>query len=104
MENNSENLVVAVAGYTDRMNRFFLCIPWMMIQTENNIDFTNYTSEKLVKIVGVMSRDLEHNIDKVAYKSFHIYITARTELSFFSNTRTVTNTVDRARMNLAIRA
>jgi len=103
MENNQDDLVVAVAGYKDRMDKFFSYIPGMMSRIGNHIDFPNYTADELVKIAAVMSRDLEYDIDASAYATFKDYIEARMELPFFSNARTVRNAMDRARMNSAIR-
>lgn len=103
MENQQDDLVVAVAGYKDRMDKFFSYIPGMMSRIGNHIDFPNYTSDELVKIAAVMARELEYDIDDNAYATFQNYIEARMELPFFSNARTVRNAMDRARMNSAIR-
>lgn len=103
MENQQDDLVVAVAGYKDRMDKFFSYIPGMMSRIGNHIDFPNYTSDELVKIAAVMARELEYDIDDDAYATFQNYIEARMELPFFSNARTVRNAMDRARMNSAIR-
>ena len=40
-ENNSKDLVVAVAGHKDRMDKFFSYIPGMMSWTGNHNDFPN---------------------------------------------------------------
>jgi probable Rubsico expression protein CbbX len=103
MENNQDDLVVAVAGYKDRMDKFFSYIPGMMSRIGNHIDFPNYTSDELVKIAGVMARDLEYDIAADAFPVFQRYIELRMELPYFSNARTVRNAMDRARMNAAIR-
>jgi len=103
MENNQDDLVVAVAGYKDRMDKFFSYIPGMMSRIGNHIDFPNYTADELVQIAAVMSRDLEYDIDEASYATFRNYIVERMELPFFSNARTVRNAMDRARMNSAIR-
>mmetsp|Transcript_11956 Transcript_11956/g.17545 ORF Transcript_11956/g.17545 Transcript_11956/m.17545 type:complete len:413 (+) Transcript_11956:141-1379(+) len=103
MENNQDDLVVAVAGYKDRMDKFFSYIPGMMSRIGNHIDFPNYKSDELVQISEVMARELEYEIDPDAYAVFHNYIQKRMELPFFSNARTVRNAMDRARMNSAIR-
>jgi|UniRef100_A0A7S2UCZ5 probable Rubsico expression protein CbbX len=103
MENNQDDLVVAVAGYKDRMDTFFSYIPGMMSRIGNHIDFPNYQADELVKIAAVMARDLEYDIDEDAYAVFKTYIEARMELPYFSNARTVRNAMDRARMNSAIR-
>jgi len=103
MENNRDDLVVAVAGYKDRMDKFFSYIPGMMSRIGNHIDFPNYKSDELVKIAEVMARELEYEIEPEAYAVFKAYIEKRMDLPFFSNARTVRNAMDRARMNSAIR-
>lgn len=103
MENNQDDLVVAVAGYKDRMDTFFSYIPGMMSRIGNHIDFPNYESNELVEIAAVMARDLEYDIDPQAFPVFQRYIDERMKLPYFSNARTVRNAMDRARMNAAIR-
>eukprot|EP00956_Cyclotella_meneghiniana_P015273 scaffold23224_cov75-Cyclotella_meneghiniana.AAC.3 len=103
MENNQDDLVVAVAGYKDRMDKFFSYIPGMMSRIGNHIDFPNYSADELVKIAGVMARDLEYDITPEAFVTFKKYIELRMDLPYFSNARTVRNAMDRARMNSAIR-
>merc|ERR1712032_891888 len=103
MENQRDDLVVALAGYKDRMDAFFSYIPGMMSRIGNHIDFPNYKSDELVKIAQVMARDLEYDIDPDAFPVFQAYIERRMELPYFSNARTVRNAMDRARMNSAIR-
>jgi len=103
MENNKDDLVVSVAGYKDRMDKFFSYIPGLMSRIGNHIDFPNYGPDELVQISEVMAKDLEYNIDEQAYPVFKDYITKRMDLPFFSNARTVRNAMDRARMNAAIR-
>merc|ERR1719221_926735 len=103
MENNQDDLVVALAGYKDRMDKFFSYIPGMMSRIGNHIDFPNYSAEELVQIAAVMAHQLEYDIDENAYPVFKDYIERRMDLPFFSNARTVRNAMDRARMNSAIR-
>merc|ERR1719440_1983872 len=103
MENNKDDLVVAVAGYKDRMDKFFSYIPGMSSRIGNHIDFPNYSSNELVDIASVMARDLDYEINEDAYAVFQQYIDERMKLPYFSNARTVRNAMDRARMNSAIR-
>jgi len=103
MENNQDDLVIAVAGYKDRMDKFFSYIPGMMSRIGNHIDFPNYAADELVDIAAVMARDLEYDISDDAFPVFKNYIEERMQLPFFSNARTVRNAMDRARMNAAIR-
>ena len=103
METQQDDLVVALAGYKDRMDKFFSYIPGMMSRVGNHIDFPNYSAEELVQIASVMAGQLEYDIDNNAYNTFYHYIQKRMELPYFSNARTVRNAMDRARMNSAIR-
>jgi len=103
MENNQDDLVVAVAGYKDRMDTFFSYIPGFASRVGNHIDFPNYLPDELVSIAGVMARDLEYDISPDAFPVFKQYIEKRMTLPYFSNARTVRNAMDRARMNSAIR-
>jgi probable Rubsico expression protein CbbX len=103
MENQQDDLVVALAGYKDRMDTFFSYIPGMMSRIGNHIDFPDYSADELTQIAAVMAEQLEYDIDESAYAVFRQYIVKRMELPFFSNARTVRNAMDRARMNSAIR-
>ena len=103
MENQQDDLVVALAGYKDRMDTFFTYIPGMMSRIGNHIDFPDYSADELTQIAAVMAGQLEYDIDESAYAVFRQYIVLRMELPFFSNARTVRNAMDRARMNSAIR-
>mmetsp|Transcript_119242 Transcript_119242/g.178131 ORF Transcript_119242/g.178131 Transcript_119242/m.178131 type:complete len:409 (-) Transcript_119242:47-1273(-) len=103
METQHDDLVVALAGYKDRMDTFFSYIPGMMSRIGNHINFPNYDADELVQIAGVMADQLEYDISDSAYPVFKAYIEKRMELPYFSNARTVRNAMDRARMNSAIR-
>jgi len=103
MEGQQEDLIVVLAGYKDRMDRFFSFIPGMASRIGNHIDFPNYEVDELVDIAKVMIRDLEYELDADADAMFKTYIEKRITMPFFSNARTVRNAMDRARMNSAIR-
>jgi len=103
MENQQDDLVVALAGYKDRMDKFFSYIPGMMSRIGNHIEFPNYSADELVSIAAVMAEQLEYDIEPNAFPVFKTYIEKRMALPYFSNARTVRNAMDRARMNSAIR-
>merc|ERR1711907_754266 len=102
-ENNREDLVVVLAGYKDRMDKFFSFIPGMSSRIGNHIDFPNYQIDELYEISKVMARDLDYEMTDEAGEVFKKYIERRMQMPFFSNARTVRNAMDRARMNAAIR-
>jgi probable Rubsico expression protein CbbX len=103
MEENREDIVVILAGYKDRMDKFFSFIPGMSSRIGNHIEFPNYEAEELLSIAKVMVRDLEYEMSPAAEPIFFEYIKKRMTMPFFSNARTVRNAVDRARMRAAIR-
>jgi probable Rubsico expression protein CbbX len=103
MEENREDLVVILAGYKDRMDKFFSFIPGMSSRIGNHIEFPNYEADELLSIAKVMVRDLEYEMSPKAEPIFFEYIKKRMTMPFFSNARTVRNAVDRARMRAAIR-
>ena len=103
MEENREDLVVILAGYKDRMDKFFSFIPGMSSRIGNHIEFPNYEADELLSIAKVMVRDLEYVMSPAAEPIFYEYIKKRMTMPYFSNARTVRNAVDRARMRAAIR-
>lgn len=103
MEENREDLVVILAGYKDRMDKFFSFIPGMSSRIGNHIEFPNYEADELLSIAQVMVRDLEYVMSPAAEPIFYEYIKKRMTMPYFSNARTVRNAVDRARMRAAIR-
>merc|ERR1711871_1923208 len=56
MEKQQEDLIVVLAGYKDRMDRFFSFIPGMSSRIGNHINFPNYGVDELVDIGRVMCR------------------------------------------------
>jgi probable Rubsico expression protein CbbX len=103
MENNKEDIIVVLAGYKDRMDKFYSFIPGMNSRIGNHIEFPNYELDELVQIGKVMCRDLEYEMDASAIEAFREYMSRRMRMPFFSNARTVRNAIDLARMKSAVR-
>lgn len=103
MEHQKDDLVVVLAGYEDRMDKFFGYNPGMSSRIGNHINFPNYKSQELLDIAKLMARDLEYEFADGVEDVFQKYIEKRMELPYFSNARTVRNAVDRARMRASIR-
>merc|ERR1712127_611026 len=93
MEENREDIVVILAGYKDRMDKFFSFIPGMSSRIGNHIEFPNYEADELLSIAKVMVRDLEYEMSPAAEPIFFEYIKKRMTMPFFSNARTVRNAV-----------
>mmetsp|Transcript_20297 Transcript_20297/g.39495 ORF Transcript_20297/g.39495 Transcript_20297/m.39495 type:complete len:404 (-) Transcript_20297:607-1818(-) len=103
MENNKEDLIVVLAGYKDKMDRFYSFIPGMASRIGNHIEFPNYEEDELVEIGKVMCRELEYQLGPGAEEALKVYLSKRMRMPFFSNARTVRNAIDLARMSSAVR-
>merc|ERR1711998_178352 len=88
MENNKEDLIVVLAGYKDKMDRFYSYIPGMASRIGNHIEFPNYEVDELVEIGKVMCRELEYEMGPDAIEAFRTYMSFRMRMPFFSNART----------------
>merc|ERR1711871_215909 len=103
MEEEKDNIIIIMAGYKDKMDRFYSFIPGMSSRIGNHIDFPNYGVDELVDIGRVMCRELEYEMSDMAVPVFREYMAKRMTMPYFSNARTVRNAVDRARMRSAVR-
>merc|ERR1711988_1193200 len=103
MENNKEDLIVVLAGYKDKMDRFYSFIPGMESRIGNHIEFPNYEVDELVEIGKVMCRELEYELDPATIPALTAYMEKRMTMPFFANARTIRNAIDLARMRAAIR-
>ena len=54
MENHREDIVVILAGYSDRMNAFFSSNPGMGSRIAHHIDFPDYDLDALIAIARIM--------------------------------------------------
>merc|ERR1719218_588398 len=85
MENNKEDLIVVLAGYQDKMERFYSFIPGMESRIGNHIEFPNYEVDELVEIGKVMCRELEYNLSDDAIPALRAYMEKRMSMPFFAN-------------------
>jgi probable Rubsico expression protein CbbX len=103
MENNREDLVVILAGYKDRMDKFFHSNPGMRSRIAHHIDFPDYSAEELLAIAKLMLAAQNYCFSADAEKAFFQYLTIRMKLEHFANARSVRNALDRARLRQANR-
>lgn len=103
MENNRDDLVVILAGYRDKMDRFFQSNPGMRSRIAHHLDFPDYTQEELLAISKLMLTDLSYRFSAEAETTFADYIARRMELPHFANARSIRNALDRARLRQANR-
>src|SRR5499427_9467712 len=103
MENNREDLVVILAGYADRMDRFFGSNPGFRSRIAHHIDFPDYADDELLAIAGLMLRDMNYKFSPAAREAFVRYIAIRKTQPLFSNARSIRNALDRIRLRQASR-
>ncbi len=103
MENNRDDLVVILAGYKDRMDRFFQSNPGMSSRIAHHLDFPDYTPDELVAIARLMLEQQQYRFAPEAEQTFREYIVRRMQMPRFSNARSVRNALDRARLRQANR-
>ena len=103
MENHRDDLVVILAGYRDRMDRFFQSNPGMRSRIAHHLDFPDYTQEELLAISKLMLADLSYRLSAEAETAFAEYITRRMGRPHFANARSIRNALDRARLRQANR-
>jgi probable Rubsico expression protein CbbX len=103
MENQREDLVVILAGYKDRMDKFFQSNPGMSSRIAHHIDFPDYSSEELLEIAKLMMTGLNYRFSPEGEKTFADYIVKRMQMPNFANARSIRNALDRARLRQANR-
>ncbi|PUA17500.1 CbbX protein [Glaciimonas sp. PCH181] len=103
MENNRDDLVVILAGYKDRMDKFFESNPGMSSRIAHHIDFPDYSAGELGQIADLMLQTMQYRFDDEAVAVFSDYLTRRMALPHFANARSVRNALDRARLRHASR-
>ncbi|MDO9101476.1 MAG: CbbX protein [Candidatus Nitrotoga sp.] len=103
MENNRDDLVVILAGYKDRMDKFFHSNPGMRSRIAHHIDFPDYSADELLIIAKLMLAGQNYRFSPEAEKAFSEYIPLRMKMEHFANARSIRNALDRARMRQANR-
>ena len=103
MENNRDDLVVILAGYKDKMDRFFESNPGMRSRVAHHLDFPDYSAGELKEIAGLMLGQQSYKLSAGAEAALEEYIPLRMKLRHFSNARSIRNALDRARLRQANR-
>jgi len=103
MENQRDDLVVILAGYKDKMERFFQSNPGMSSRIAHHLDFPDYSAEELMAIAHLMLEAQQYRFSPEAEQVFREYIERRMQMPHFANARSVRNALDRARLRQASR-
>ena len=103
MENNRDDLVVILAGYADRMDKFFTSNPGFRSRIAHHIDFPDYEDTELFSIAQSMLGQQNYMLDDAAKTAMREYISRRRTQPHFANARSIRNALDRARLRQANR-
>jgi probable Rubsico expression protein CbbX len=103
MENNRDDLVVILAGYKDKMDRFFHSNPGMRSRIAHHIDFPDYSRDELLAIARLMLAQQNYRFSEEGSAAFSQYIEKRMQQPHFANARSIRNALDRCRLRQANR-
>src|SRR5579871_2549882 len=103
MESQREDLVVVLAGYSDRMERFFGSNPGFRSRIAHHVDFPDYDEAELLAIAELMLAEQNYRLSAEAREAFIRYIALRKAQPLFSNARSIRNALDRIRLRQANR-
>jgi probable Rubsico expression protein CbbX len=103
MENNRDDLVVILAGYGNRMEKFFESNPGFRSRIAHHIEFPDYTDGELLQIAEVMLSAQHYTLSPAARAALTEYIALRRAQPHFANARSIRNALDRARLRQASR-
>ncbi|HEY3621861.1 MAG TPA: CbbX protein [Roseiarcus sp.] len=103
MENNRDDLVVILAGYADKMDRFFHSNPGFRSRVAHHIDFPDYADSDLLAIGEKMLAFLNYGLSPDAKLALSEYVSLRRTQPLFANARSIRNALDRARLRQANR-
>lgn len=103
MENQRDDLVVILAGYAGRMERFFESNPGFRSRIAHHIEFPDYADDELFGIARHMLAAQNYSLTPTAEAALKDYIAARRRQPHFANARSIRNALDRARLRQANR-
>ncbi|HWL45652.1 MAG TPA: CbbX protein [Ilumatobacter sp.] len=104
MEDRRDDLVVILAGYGDRMDRFFASNPGFRSRVTHHLEFPDYTPGELMQIGEQMLADQGYRFSPAGRATFEEYLVRRRARPLFANARSVRNALDRARLRQANRS
>lgn len=103
MESQRDDLVVILAGYAERMERFFDSNPGFRSRIAHHIDFPDYQDDELLALAEKMLEGQNYRFKPDAREAFSRYIERRRAQPRFANARSIRNALDRIRLRHANR-
>jgi SpoVK/Ycf46/Vps4 family AAA+-type ATPase len=100
MEDNREDLVVILAGYTNEMNAFLQSNPGLKSRFSWFINFEDYSSSELIEIFCKMVKDLDHILtDGAKYKLELVLENLKEQDGLLGNARDIRNIFEKTLLN-----
>src|ERR1700684_1214330 len=84
MENQRDDLVVILAGYADKMDRFFGSNPGFRSRVAHHIDFPDYTDADLTAIGERMVQHMQYTLSESALGALREYVSRRRTRPLFA--------------------
>ena len=103
MENDRQDLVVVMAGYKDKLERFWADVPGISSRIAHHIDFPDYSVDELTDIAYLLLEQQRYRFSPDGEEAFRKEVGRLAHEPHFANGRSVRNALDRARMRQAIR-
>lgn len=105
MEDNRDELIVIVAGYTDLMEEFLQSNPGLKSRFNKFINFEDFSNDELLDIINKQAIAKDYMIDREAFNYLKILIDGMTKEKSddFANARTMRNLLEKAITNQASR-
>ncbi len=103
MENERDKLVVILAGYKDRMDRFFESNPGMSSRIAHHLDFAAYDVDELLAIGRLMLDRSSYYLSDEAEAVLRDCLSLQMMQPRFGNARSVRNELENARLRHAYR-
>jgi len=97
MEDNRDDLVVIVAGYTKEMHDFLTSNPGLISRFNKYIDFPDYTDDELMAILAMNAKKQGYTVTDEANEHVRSFISSMTlsERLDFGNARGMRNTLEK---------
>lgn len=97
MEDNRDNLVVIVAGYTDEMHDFLTSNPGLISRFNKYIDFPDYTDDELMAILAMNAKRQGYTVTEDANQVVRAMLAGMSvsDRMDFGNARGMRNTLEK---------
>jgi len=95
--------VVILAGYKDRMERFFESNPGMRSRVAHHLDFAAYQPDELLAIGQLILDRSSYYMSDDATAAFRDNLSVQMNQPHFANARSVRNALEEARLRHAYR-